>query len=234
MIYATSDLHGYPYKDFCKLLDKAKFSDDDFLFVLGDVIDRNGDGGAEMLRELMLMPNAELLMGNHEAMLLACRFIFDEVTDDLLDSLDADKLDVLQNWLYNGAEPTIHSLKKLYRKDKDELLNLISYIDEAPLYETVSLPNGDFLLTHSGLGNFAPRKPLSAYEAHDFLWHRPDINEKYFADVTTVFGHTPVWYYGKKDGRMLRTETWIDIDTGAAGGGTPMLLRLDDLKEFYV
>ena len=28
-------------------------------------------------------------------------------------------------------------------------------------------------------------------------------------------------------------KTWIDIDTGAAGGGAPMLLRLDDLQPFY-
>ena len=32
---------------------------------------------------------------------------------------------------------------------------------------------------------------------------------------------------------MYQTETWIDIDTGAAGGGAPMLLRLEDLKPFY-
>ena len=32
---------------------------------------------------------------------------------------------------------------------------------------------------------------------------------------------------------MFRTDTWIDIDTGAAGGGAPMLLRLDDLQPFY-
>ena len=49
MIYVTSDLHGYPLKDFQRLLNKANFGEDDFLFVLGDVIDRNGDGGVEML-----------------------------------------------------------------------------------------------------------------------------------------------------------------------------------------
>ena len=96
------------------------------------------------------------------------------------------------------------------------------------------LPIGDYLLTHAGLGNFSLDKPLSAYDVHDFLWHRPSIREKYYSDAITVFGHTPVWYYGVKDGHMLRTETWIDIDTGAAGGGKPMLLRLDDLMEFYL
>ena len=40
MIYVTSDLHGYPLKKFREMLSKVGFSDDDFLFVLGDVIDR--------------------------------------------------------------------------------------------------------------------------------------------------------------------------------------------------
>ena len=38
--------------------------------------------------------------------------------------------------------------------------------------------------------------------------------------------------FGEK-GKMFRSDTWIDIDTGASGGGSPMLLRLDDLKAFY-
>ena len=33
---------------------------------------------------------------------------------------------------------------------------------------------------------------------------------------------------------MVVTDTWIDIDTGAGYGRAPMLLRLDDLKAFYV
>ncbi len=34
-------------------------------------------------------------------------------------------------------------------------------------------------------------------------------------------------------GRAVRTDSWICIDSGAAAGGSPMLLRLDDLQEFY-
>ena len=48
MNYVTSDLHGYPLADFLRLLDKARFSDADDLIILGDVIDRNGDGGVEI------------------------------------------------------------------------------------------------------------------------------------------------------------------------------------------
>ena len=44
MIYVTSDLHGYPLEKIKDMLNKVGFSNDDFLFVLGDVIDRGEDG----------------------------------------------------------------------------------------------------------------------------------------------------------------------------------------------
>ena len=39
MIYVVSDLHGYPLEKLKKLLEKANFGKDDFLYILGDVID---------------------------------------------------------------------------------------------------------------------------------------------------------------------------------------------------
>ena len=50
MIFTTSDIHGYPLDSFLGMLEKAGFSPDDQLYVIGDVIDRNGDGGVAMLR----------------------------------------------------------------------------------------------------------------------------------------------------------------------------------------
>lgn len=37
MIYVTSDIHGYPFEKFRKMLESVNFSADDFLYVLGDV-----------------------------------------------------------------------------------------------------------------------------------------------------------------------------------------------------
>ena len=233
MVYVSSDLHGFPLRSFQTLLKSARFTDDDFLYILGDVIDRNGDGGVETLLWLMEQDNIEHLMGNHESMLLECDFVFREVTNELLDSLTADQLGFLQRWLYNGAEPTMNSINRLRRKDPELTLDLLDYLRDLPLYDAVSLPSGDFLLTHAGLGNFEKGKLLSSYTPHDLLWHRPTLEEAYFDSITTVFGHTPTEYLDAPAGRMLRTKTWIDIDTGAAGGGAPMLLRLDDGKEFY-
>lgn len=232
MIYVTSDLHGYPLERFKQLLKQAHFSDRDYLFVLGDVIDRNGDGGVEILRWMMVQPNVELILGNHEAMLLACAFLFDEITMASIDGLNEERLGTLSNWLYNGAQPTLDALRALCKEDADALTDILDYLRDAPLYETVSVGGRDFLLVHSGMENFASDRPLSDYCADELLWCRPRPEQRYYEDVLTVLGHTPTRYYDCT-GRAFKTDTWIDIDTGAGGGGSPMLLRLDDLHEFY-
>lgn len=230
MIYATSDLHGYPPEKFRALLDRAGFSDDDFCFILGDVIDR-GEEGIKTLRWLMNQPNFELILGNHEAMMLACDFLCDEITDDSIASLTGEKLGTYTNWLANGGQTT---LNELYKLPNEERKYIFEYLREAPLYETVTAGGRDFLLIHSGLGSFDKSKKITDYSAYDLIWNRPDLNTRYFDGILTVFGHTPTLFYGSEyKGKAIVTDTWIDIDTGSACGESPMLLRLDDLKEFY-
>ena len=95
MIYVASDLHGYSIDSFLRLLKKASFGDSDELYVLGDVNDRNGDGGIAMLRWMMNRPNVEFLLGNHEAMMLSCSFLFEEITDENVDKLTSEQLQLL-------------------------------------------------------------------------------------------------------------------------------------------
>ncbi len=232
MIYACSDLHGYPMDEFLRLLDKAGFSNSDYLFVLGDVIDRNGDGGIAMLQWMMLQPNVQMLLGNHEAMLLSCNFLFDEVTDANLARLSALQINMLNDWLFNGAKPTLDSLYSLRKKDPEALADILDYIQDAPLYDMVTAGSRDFLLVHAGLGHFDKKKPLSSYSSGDLIWYRPSPDERFFDDVFTILGHTPTAFYGHP-GQMFQTPTWADIDVGAGGGQPPMLLRLDDMQPFY-
>ncbi len=230
MIYVTSDLHGYPLEKFKALLDKAGFSDTDFCFVLGDVIDR-GSEGIKTLRWLMNQPNFELILGNHEAMMLACDFICDDITDDSIANLTSQKLGTYTTWLSNGGQQTLNELHIL---PNEERKYIFEYLRDASLYETVTAGGRDFLLTHSGLGSFDKNKKISEYSTFDLIWNRLNFNSKYFDDIITVFGHTPTQYYGPEyKGKAIFTDTWIDIDTGSACGGSPMLLRLDDLKEIY-
>ena len=231
MIYVTSDLHGYAPERFFALLEKAGFGEDDYLFILGDVIDRNGDGGVALLKWLLVQPNVQLLRGNHEDMLLACDFLFDEVTEESLERLDAEKMKSLLRWQRNGAQPTIDAL---HTTDPEMRNAILEYLREAPLCDMVSVGGRDFFLVHGGLGNYEPHKRLRDYTAHDLLWTRPSIETRYSELFITVIGHTPTQLYGTAYAdRMIVTDTWINIDTGAAFGRSPMLLRLDDLQPFY-
>ena len=230
MIYVTSDLHGYPLDKFKALLEKAGFSDDDFLFVLGDVIDRGTDG-VKLLRWMMLQPNVELILGNHEAMMLSNSFLFDEITEESIDRLTGSEMNSYMTWISNGGQATLDELKILR---SSQVKYILEYIQEAPLYEEITVGDRAFILVHSGLGAFVYTKPISEYSATDLLWTRPSLTKRYFENKTVVFGHTPTASYGPEyKGRAVKTETWINIDTGSAMGLSPMLLRLDDMKEFY-
>lgn len=232
MIYVTSDLHGYPFEEFIGLTEKAGFGENDRCYVLGDVIDRGSDG-IKILRYIQRQPNFTLLRGNHEDMMLSCEFLFAEDALDGINCLVGKNLSLYNNWMTNGGMPTLDAIRGT--RDR-EIKYLFDYLRQTPLFLTVSAGGRDFVLTHSGLGNFKKDKKLSEYTEKELLWTRPSLDTEYFDNgVITVFGHTPTAYYSEKyGGRIIKRESWINIDAGVAYGFSPMLLRLDDMKEFYI
>lgn len=232
MIYAASDLHGCSVESLLGLLEQAEFSEEDFLYILGDVIDR-GPHGAELLSWIIRQKNVKLLLGNHEDMLLNCAFLFDGVTEENPEKLTEKQRFWLRNWLHNGAAPTVEGFRKLLAEDPERVEGILDYLREAPLYVCVEAGGTEYILVHSGIGNFRRKKPLKSYSRHDLLWERPERSTRYYPDKMVVFGHTPTAFYGEEyRGKELRTDTWICIDAGAAMGESPMLLRLDDKKAF--
>lgn len=235
MTYVISDLHGYDLERFKALLKKADFGEDDYLYILGDVIDRNGDGGVAMLQWLMYQPNIQMLLGNHEAALLSCAFLFDEVTDESIAAMDAEKMQFFAEWTANGGDITVRELGKLNKENPAAVADILDFLRDLPLYERVSAGGREFLLVHAGLGNFAPDKAIEDYTADDLIWHRPSINERYYEDVYTIFGHTPTLLFGEEyTGKIIKTDTWACIDCGVNLGADPILLRLDDMKQFRI
>ena len=234
MYYATSDLHGYPLEKFLRLLGKAEFTEEDRLFIIGDVNDRNGDGGVAMYRWIMEQPNVTLIRGNHEQMLLDCDFLF-RADFDLSHpaGLTPKQEKALIRWFKNGCTVTIEHLLKLKEQDPAGLNGLLDFIGATPAYMELTAAGHRYVLVHGGLPDFDPEKPLDQYEPFDLLWTRPQIDTVYWNDRKTILGHTPTGYYYGEKGKMFAAETWIDIDIGAGTGGDPMLLRLDDLKPFY-
>lgn len=91
MIYAISDLHGC-YEEYLKALETIHFSDDDTLYIIGDVVDR-GNHSIKILQHMMSHPNIIPIAGNHEYMMLTVlKKIHQEITDEFLDSLTSDDL----------------------------------------------------------------------------------------------------------------------------------------------
>jgi len=234
LYYATSDLHGYPLEAFLGFLQAAGFTPADHLFIIGDVNDRNGDGGVAMYRWIMRQENVTLIRGNHEQMLLDCDFLFTTEMDPAhLTGLTLPQEKALMRWNRNGCMVTIDNLLALKRESPEELQALLEFLRATPVYLELEAGEKRFVLVHGGIPDFSPEKSLSQYRPFDLLWTRPEIDTEYWKDRMTIIGHTITRHYGDP-GRMYAAGTWIDIDTGAAGGGHPMLLRLDDLKPFYV
>jgi serine/threonine protein phosphatase 1 len=160
MVYVSSDWHGTPLETVQALLRKANFGADDFLFILGDVIDR-GAHGVELLKFLMVQPNMELLMGNHEVFLLANAWLLNEVNEDNLASFGANKLEALRIWRRNGGEATLDALRAESPESRAEILE---FVRDCPVYDSVSVGERDFFLVHGGLGGYSPDKKIGEYE----------------------------------------------------------------------
>lgn len=230
MIYAMSDLHGCR-ESYQSMLEAIEFAPEDTLYVLGDVIDRGPDG-VEILQDMMGRSNVIPILGNHELTAAMCLpWLLETVTDRSLAALGEDQIAALSGWIANGGGPTLRALQGLRQEEREALLE---YLRDMELYAQVTAGGRSFVLTHSGLDHFAPEKELDRYQLEDFLFCRPSLRTVYYPDRLMLFGHTPTRLLGGGN-RILRRETWMDLDCGCAfKGGRLGCLCLDTLEEFYV
>lgn len=229
MTYVISDLHGYPFERFLELLEKAGFCESDVLYILGDVVDR-GEDGVKYLLWLLKQQNVKLIMGNHEKMMVNNPLVFDRFNLNYMLQASKEERMRFAIWAENGSEPTIKGLMGIEYEKRQEIFE---YVSKVPLYLEITAGGKEYILVHSGLGDFHPCKKLSEYSENELLWNRPEEGESYFDDKMVIFGHTPSWLFGEDhEGKIVITDTWIDIDAGAGAGFPPVLLRLEDMKQF--
>lgn len=224
-IYCMSDIHGQ-FDMFKKMLKLIDFSEDDYLYVIGDVIDR-GTQGIECLRFILDHPQMQLILGNHEKMML-----------DVLGNEKHQLASAIKRWNRNGNQPTLDSFCLLSENEQERLMDQLKRL---PLFLNVVVNDITYYLVHG-----APYRVLKEdfrkfddrdYEDH-FVWERFEANAKFFDDRMVVVGHTPTAYYQKG----LPLTVWhrnqvIDIDCGCAmleEGGQLGCLCLDNMKEYYV
>lgn len=219
MIYVMADIHGH-YDRFMDILGQINLQPEDHLYVLGDVIDRN-PGGIDVLRHLMHMPNATLLLGNHEYMML----------ESIGNSKD---MDAWLLWLYNGGGVTNDAIMGL---SDEELNEIITYLECLPVNIEIEVNGTVYLLVHGApeatFHPFRTKHPNSKMHA---IWSRIDRYARMPEGKTIILGHTPTTHYQQKRPlRIWHGDRMIGIDCGCSTSeyGCLACLRLDDMKEFY-
>lgn len=225
-IYVMSDMHGH-YDEFLEMLLDIKFSKNDTLYILGDVIDR-GPKPIKMLQHIFRTENMILLMGNHEKMMLDSSSTNPSVREEAGDM-----------WVYNGGYTTIHEFNKLTKEERQEIINKIAKLK---WYEILEIGDKKYFLSHAG---------LITSERYDFdealkrnienewiLWNREEL--KFWTNTSPyimIHGHTPSGkWHPKGQYKITKYDKGkkINIDCGCARDENLGCLRLDDMKEFYV
>lgn len=231
MIYVASDIHGN-YEKYIQIFDKIKFTDDDTLFVLGDVVDR-GNGSMKILLDMMYRFNVIPLLGNHEYMAInILEKLCEEITEETLIGFDDDFITGMLIWFENGGTSTLEEFKKLSLEEKQAILE---YLEEFKPYDQVEVNGEEYILVHSGLDNFKKSKKLNEYKIHELVWAETDYDKVYFKDKILVTGHTPVSaiLFDKTADKILKQNNHIAIDCGCGYGKNLAVLCLDTMEEFY-
>ena len=232
MIYVMSDLHGMADKYFA-MLQKIGFSDEDDLYVLGDVVDR-GEKPMAILKDMSMRPNVFPIMGNHDKMALdVLRRLMVEITPETIQNhLTPETLRSASIWMRNGAQTTLDDFKRLSADEREAILD---YLEEFAPYEVVQAGGRTFILVHAGLGGFRPDRPLDDYDIFELAFDRMNYDTPLFdGDVYLATGHTPTFVLTGKP-ESYHSQHNIDIDCGAVfAQGRLACLCLDTMEEFYI
>ena len=230
--YIISDIHGQ-YDMFTELLEKIGFSQEDKLFILGDIIDR-GPGPIRTMQKIMGMPNVSCIKGNHEVMAQDClEYYIKEDHDHPFLAMEEDLLNKILLWKRNGCNTTLDEFFQLSSKEKK---SIVGFIRNMPTYQRVSVSGKEYLLVHGGLGGFSPEKQMEEYSLNELVWERPDYSFQYYPDVYVVTGHTPtqIISINPNPGYIFKCNNNIAIDCGCClEGGRLAAIRLEDGQEFY-
>ena len=227
MTYVISDIHGNLEK-FNEILEKIHFTDNDVMYVIGDIVDM-GDAPMELLCDLSMRYNVIPIVGDHDLTALRLLRELDKVLRGGA-SPDPEIMGELTDWIRKGGAHTIEGFKELDDEMKEGVLE---YLEELSLYEEVEVRGKKYLLVHAGIADFDADTPLDDYMPEDFISESLDPEARYFDDVTVIVGHVPTSKIGGEKGKILYGNGSIFIDCGAGYGGALGCLRLEDGKEFY-
>lgn len=234
MIYVISDIHGC-YDEYIELLQKMNFSDEDELYVLGDVVDR-GPEPMKVLQDMMKRINVYPILGNHDYMALKIlRKLNVEIREDNAEGyLNGDDLLDYMYWLRDGGSTTVKAFRGLSPSEKEEILE---YFQDFSVYEELFLNGKRFVLVHAGIHGFEEEKDMGEYDFTDFIFYRTDYGKRYFQDENTILvtGHTPTCLIREDKLPLIYKENGhVAIDCGCVYGERLAAYCLNDGSVTYV
>lgn len=226
VVYVVSDLHGC-YDKYIKLLERLKMNPNDFLYILGDIVDRGSDG-MKILLDLINRKNVFSYRGNHDhyAQIMLRNFALAN------DGCFADGLEeTFRLWLSDGGSVTYEEFLKLNESNQQAVLN---YLNSLPLFEKLTVGGRKFFLAHT-VPEKAKMLNTDNCRISDFIMGEPEYEKMYFEDTTIVTGHTPTWFIAPEyTGRIWKGNNHIAIDCGAVFGNPLGCICLDTMEEIYV
>lgn len=131
-VYVTSDAHGH-VRALEEAIKQANIQPEDTLYVLGDMVDR-GPAPIDVVKLVRSMPNAQVIMGNHERMMI----------DALVKGNRFDS----ETWNMNGGWATVKQYDEL---SHDEQVELLAWMQGLPLYKVIEVNGRQFILVHAGI-----------------------------------------------------------------------------------
>jgi len=229
MTYIVSDLCGH-YQKFCELLNTIGFTDDDVMYVLGNVTDY-GDEPMPLLCDLSMRANVLPILGDGDYK--AYRFL--SAVNGMLEdgsAPDAELMADMARWMTEGGQNTLTQFREL---DSEMREGVLDYLSDMALYEEITVKGQKYLLVHAGIAGFDPDTPLEDYMPEDFISEPLDMEREYFEDVTVIVGHVPAASLPDADeGMIYYGEGSINVNGNVAGGGKLFCLCLETGKEYYV
>lgn len=242
MVYLLSDIHGN-FDSFMAMLEKINFSDEDTLYIIGDLCDRGKKNKAVLDYVMSHTDNIHCLMGNHDLYML--KWLFFKTVKDYKDP-DGDYYcarDVLWKWHPNGGGETV---KELEEAGGRYMIKVRAFLRKLPYYKVL----GNTVLVHGGIYNhifregdepadISPETLMKKQLNQDMVWARPTkhmygYNMTFNKDIKFVVGHTPTRHFTPhyEDDIFVKGNTTF-IDCGIAWGGRLGCMCMDTGEYFY-
>ncbi|MFU8842368.1 MAG: metallophosphoesterase [Bacteroidales bacterium] len=225
--WVIPDIHGCAKTLRTLIEDLVKPSKHDWLYFLGDYIDR-GPGSKEVIDYLIYLQREDyslrLLMGNHEDYLIKA---YEEELNLKKILGFRQKNQKKREWVFHGGKQTLESFKvqdlRNFPKDYIEWMKNLEYYIELDQY----------FLVHAGF-NFRNGNPFN--DRNSMLWIRDyEIDSSKVFNKRIVHGHVPVSLEFIDLSIRNKSYKFIDLDNGCymtkrEGFGNLVALELNSLE----